>query len=462
MKNNVLNLQIVVLFLLIVCYSCTKEEVNEVQLTKNELNVEEQQEERYSDQELDSILEIEIDNLYTKTYKKPNAKRVPKTNAKKVYVHYMPWFQSKDYDGEWGMHWTMANQNPDIIENGKRQIASYYYPKVGPYSSNDPQLQEYHLLLMKMAGVDGVIFDWYGSRDINDYAAIKNSTESFISKIEETDLEFSIMYEDRVVQFSTEQKASAEAIQIIKDDFEYVENNYFISPNYQKINGKNVLSIFGPENVTSPESWSDILTTFDTSPAILTLWGATERVGGLNAGEYSWVDKGHLNTQQAYYDYVVANCASIKFVELDIAVGAVYPGFNAFYDEGGWGDQVDNLNWEIEHENAFTETLSFMDDRPCVDFVQVITWNDFGEGTMIEPTKEFGYRYINKLSKYTGVETSRSLRRLPESLYKLRKKYPHNELIQLLLNRVHDYMLDMNYRRSRMLIRAIERFGNFL
>jgi len=25
-------------------------------------------------------------------------------------------------------------------------------------------------------------------------------------------------------------------------------------------------------------------------------------------------------------------------------------------------------------------------------FVQVVTWNDFGEGTVVEPTREHGYR----------------------------------------------------------------------
>jgi len=36
------------------------------------------------------------------------------TNATKLYVHYMPWFQSPEVDGLWGQHWTMVNKNPDI------------------------------------------------------------------------------------------------------------------------------------------------------------------------------------------------------------------------------------------------------------------------------------------------------------------------------------------------------------
>ena len=32
--------------------------------------------------------------------------------------------------------------------------------------------------------------------------------------------------------------------------------------------------------------------------------------------------------------------------------------------------------------------------RQHADVVQLITWNDYGEGTNIEPTEEFGYQYL--------------------------------------------------------------------
>src|SRR6266849_6757025 len=79
---------------------------------------------------------------------------VPKTETTKLYVHVMPWFDTKASQGSWGIHWTMANRNPDIIDgSGRRQIASYYYPMIGPYASGDRDVVEYQLLLMKYAGV---------------------------------------------------------------------------------------------------------------------------------------------------------------------------------------------------------------------------------------------------------------------------------------------------------------------
>jgi len=48
----------------------------------------------------------------------------------------------------------MGHFNPDVITNRKHQIASWYYPLIGPYDSLDPAVLEYHVLLMKLAGID--------------------------------------------------------------------------------------------------------------------------------------------------------------------------------------------------------------------------------------------------------------------------------------------------------------------
>src|SRR5882724_7312978 len=57
---------------------------------------------------------------------------------KPVLVYYMPWFVAKPYSDSWGWHWTMNHFNPDTINAfGERQIASWYYPLIGPYDSAD-------------------------------------------------------------------------------------------------------------------------------------------------------------------------------------------------------------------------------------------------------------------------------------------------------------------------------------
>ena len=43
---------------------------------------------------------------------------VPKTNPMKVYMHYMPWFETPQTLGgsNWGYHWKFNNRNPNIVD----------------------------------------------------------------------------------------------------------------------------------------------------------------------------------------------------------------------------------------------------------------------------------------------------------------------------------------------------------
>src|SRR6478609_2487514 len=114
---------------------------------------------------------------------------VTKTNPTKVYMHYMPWFQTPSSLGgtggsSWGFHWKMNTQNPNIVDaTGKRQIASHYYPMIGPYDSTDANVLEYHMLLMKYSGIDGVLIDWYGQQGANgDVGSLLTASNAIVNQ----------------------------------------------------------------------------------------------------------------------------------------------------------------------------------------------------------------------------------------------------------------------------------------
>ena len=398
----------------------------------------------YTDEELQQVLDEEIEVL-----KQIEAGRivdvsgmhVPKENPKLVFVHYMPWFQSKDYDGYWGQHWTMTNQNPDIMdENGRRQIASHYYPLIGPYSSSDPDLHEYHFLMMRLAGIDGVIFDWYGSRDLYDYSLIKQGTETFIDQLEDLGLDFSIMYEDRVAVQAVEQGLANSPIEAAQEDFAYIRDTYFTSPNYTHFLENEVLYVFGPHHLTNSTEWDEVFSIFPEGekPDFLTLWAAQNQVGESASGEFVWVAPDHMLAHEHYYHVYPENNK--------ITVGGAYPGFDSFYLDGGWG----NHGWSISQNggHTFAETLTYT-HHEVADFIQLITWNDFGEGTMIEPTDEFGFMYLQLLQQYTGVEFDPNDLQVALDLYHARKRYEDDAFAQSLLDRVYANIKELKLKRRK-------------
>ncbi len=66
--------------------------------------------------------------------------------------------------------------NPDKTANGKEELASHFHPLIGAYDSSDQSVLEYHFLTMKVAGIDGIIIDWYGLQDFRDYKILVSWT----------------------------------------------------------------------------------------------------------------------------------------------------------------------------------------------------------------------------------------------------------------------------------------------
>lgn len=410
----------------------------------------------YSDAVLKKVLEEELNSI--EQGKSANSKlnhilgmEIDKSNPKKVYVHYLPWFQSESFDGYWGQHWTMANKNPNITNfDGLNEIASYYNPLIGPYSSSDPDLQEYHFLLMKMAGVDGVIFDWYGSRNTYDYGLIKTATNTFISKLENVDLNFCIMYEDRVANTGLAEEKEA-IIDLVKEDFNYIKDVYFKSSNYLEFNNSKLISLFGPQYLTSENEWDKVYEVFspEDQPSLISLWGTKNLLGRHFKGEFLWVAPDHLLAQDYYYEnYAKDN---------EITIGSTYPGFHSFYEEGGWSDGINNWVLPKENGSTFIESLNNSSYEKA-DFIQIITWNDFGEGTMIEPTTQFGFKYLKILQEYTGTNYSENDLATVVRLYRARKKYETNDIVMQLLDNSYNYIKQKNIERVNIIIQAINRF----
>ena len=371
---------------------------------------------------------------------------VTKTNSTKIYMHYMPWFETKESNGQWGYHWTMANRNPDNMDaNGRRDIASHYYPLIGPYHSGDKDVIENHLLLMKYSGIDGILIDWYGTYNLNDYRINKENTDQLIDMLDEVGLDYAIVYEDRFLPNIVDAGLAPTTVSAARIDFTYLQTNCFNQPNYIKIGGKPLLLNFGPITLTTPENWTNAFSNLDPKPAFLTLWHESAEAGNNAIGEYAWVyqDISHL---QNFYDNNVPN--------LDFAIGSAYPGFNDFYEEGGAGDEI---GWTIDHNNGATldETLALAHSKG-INHLQLITWNDFGEGTMFEPTIEFGYSYIEKVKTFAGVQNTGDVFIHISKLYDLRKQHKGNSAIQNKLDKAFNYFVSMQPEKAVEVLNEIQ------
>jgi hypothetical protein len=311
--------------------------------------------------------------------------------TKPVMVHYMPWFESQPYSGHWGWHWTMNYFSPNTTTtNGDREIASWYYPLAGPCDSADPAVLEYHVLLMKLAGVDGVIADWYGMDDYNDYGLINQRTIALLAEARKAGLSFSLCYEDATIKqeinggFIT----AANAVSHAQQTMLYAQSNFFEDPGFLRLKNMPVLLNFGPQYFTNGSQWTSIFSVLNATnqPAFFTEDNRLAAGQGAFDWPPMWMSSGNKGVvSDAMMQSYLAN-----FEQKALAppawpafVSTAFPRFHDIYAQAHAGSSFGYL--DDQSGNTLRETLSrAMTNSSSV--VMIATWNDFGEGTIVEPT----------------------------------------------------------------------------
>lgn len=375
----------------------------------------------------------------------------------KVYMHYMPWFQSPDTlgPGNWGLHWRQTRgvqADPNQIDaSGKRDIPSNFYPKIGPYDSSSPEVIEYHFLLMKMAGIDGVLIDWYGVQGANgDVGALLTNSNAIVDRVDDFELEFGVVMEDR---FSTNGIGGPPVIGAAETNVAYLRDNYFNRPQYIRVGAGNdpLLPIFGPITFEQESEWTQILANAGEDVAFLPLWYESNDAGANADGEYSWVfedenQDDHLTRLENFYSNRVGG--------LGIAGASAYPGFDVF---GG-------ANFQIPHNGGQTlaDTLALAQQyEDEYDFLQLVTWNDYGEGTVIEPTLEAGFSYLRQIQQFTGVPFDEDDLEMVYRLYLARKEYAGDAVIQAQLDAVSSAIATLDVAQAAALLEAAAPAGDY-
>lgn len=372
---------------------------------------------------------------------------VQKSRTTPIFAHYMPWFESPHYAqypnsqfGNWGYHWTMNTKNPTVMDsNGKRSIASHYYPLVGPYDNGEDDYLEYAVACMKLTGLDGVFIDYAGITAVNDWRLLHEHTVALIPWLEKAGLKFSIVYEDSSLKNAFDQSLIANKVVEGKRVFEYMNTNLFSKNSYFRFNNKPVVLNFGPQALFTNTEWNTVFSTieeinFFTLPNTKNNYNLTTSV----SGEFAWVGE---TVSDSFYQYME---------QFPITVGGAMPEFKDFYLEGGWGNgypDYNNLN-----EQLLTQTLLRSENS---DIIQVITWNDFGEGTIIEPTREFGYTRLEKIQEFLGVDYRAEELSLAVSLYNKRKNYKNNVMVNKKLDQVFYYLISLQTNKAKSLLNSL-------
>ena len=332
-----------------------------------------------------------------------------------VLVHYMPWFAAKPANPIWGWHWSMNAFDPEQRDGRKRRIASHYYPLIGPYDSGDSDVIEYHLLLMKLAGIDGMIVDWYGLSDQFDYPTLHRNTAALFPRARELDLKIGICFEDQTISKLVEAKVipARDRVKYARDNLRWLRDHWFADPAYLRLDGRPLLLSFGVDGLTDVE-WEQALPAGPDAP----LYFSEHRRRGVATGAFDWpVPNASVASLDRFYE-------SAKGWPL--AIPAVFPRFHDIYGEA----KVHETYGRIADDEGRTFVGTFQRAVGSgARLIQVVTWNDWGEGQLaIEPSLEFGYRDLEVIQQFRRKPVNAKFAyqaddlRLVHRLYSMRRR----------------------------------------
>jgi hypothetical protein len=355
-----------------------------------------------------------------------------------LLIHVMPWFVVEGK--ELGWHWRMNKSSEDVRKSGK--VAAHYQPLTGPYDSKDPHILELQVTWMKLAGFDGIVADWYGTQPHFDYPLIHARTQALFQTATRAGLTISVVYEDQTVKHAIREGLikQQQAPEIALQTGRFLRENWLARPNWLRLRNKPVVFVFGPQHFGAGEWEQFRVGAGDFS--LLTL----HRSEPYAQGGFDWpVPKYGLEFTRSY---------PTRSKEWPIRVAVAFPRFRDYYEEGSYaGERHPDI--PDESGQTYLQTLNKALQSGS-DAVQVATWNDWQEGTQIEPSQEIRFRDL--------VATQAARRRidpkfryrpedfeLPLKLYDLRRR----GMPEAKLKPIGEALLSGRTTEARKLLRAI-------
>jgi hypothetical protein len=229
------------------------------------------------------------------------------------------------------------------------------------YSSTDTVQLHRQVTDMSSRGIDGLIVDWYSS------GSLETATQGMKAEIERhPGFEFALMPDSGAYSGVSDPTAKLIA------DINYAAQTYFVSPNYMRLNGKPVVFPFGLESF--PIDWNRVNANVQVQPAFIfrNLVGFTSAD---SSGAYAWGPDQPLG----YWVYFYPNAIPLNMP----TYGSASKGFNdslAAWGQNRYVDQQCGQRWLA----TFAEASSYYSASQPLPYMQLVTWNDYEEGTAIE------------------------------------------------------------------------------
>jgi hypothetical protein len=299
-------------------------------------------------------------------------------------------------------------------------------PLLGWYAEGELPVMARQLEWMHEYGIDFLVFNWFWGGD--DKVVLDHALNAYLRTADKRGVKFAL-------QWSNHTKYKWSKVQFERL-FRFWAQRYLTRPDYHRLDGKPVIFVFSADTLnknvehigmTSAQfnAWADEVVRANGADGLRIIGGVS---GGQRSFDYS--EKSgyagfsaynfHGPAVMPYVPYRLMN-VSHSYAELDAgyrdqwnwmlknASGTYVVPMTSGWDKRPWGGSRDPL-----HDNSLSNPDEFEAHLRAARTVMqaasqktqrmgvVCCWNEFGEGSFIEPTKAGGFSYLERIRSVFG------------------------------------------------------------
>jgi hypothetical protein len=298
---------------------------------------------------------------------------------------YYGWWGNPQVSGHW-VHWKNVDPERRWIDN------STDFPVLGAYDSHDPALVERQVREARVTGVTGFVISWWGQESFED-----RGMSLLLDTASRHGLVVSAYYEKIVGEGAAECKAAAIA------DLDYLLKRYASQKAWLRAGGKPVVFVYGRalRQLTSDE-WREVIAQVrhDNPSGVVLVADSLDAkyVAALDgASTYNITSQTQHKTPAQIREW--AHAAYPKMVAAagpgKISTVTVIPG----YDDSKLGrppPRPVTQRWGGETYRALWQEAV----AAAPDYVLITSWNEWHEGSEIEPSVEYGSVMLNDTAAF--------------------------------------------------------------
>jgi hypothetical protein len=302
-----------------------------------------------------------------------------------VLAFYYGWYGNPDVSGRW-FHWKHVDAANHHIDE------STHFPVLGAYDSHDPKIVETHCREAAAAGITGFIVSWWRQGDFHD-----EGMPLMLDTARKHGLKVTIYYETVPPSGNPTPEGAV-------GDLLYLVRKYASHPAWLKVGGKPAFFVYGRAigqlKVAGWEKVIDDFTANSPGGAVLLADRIAPDAARVFDGVHTYNETGATQGRSPEQTRTWARETFPKWVETAgperISCVTIIPG----YDDSVQPSRKPPRPITERFEGKTYETLWQEAIAAHPDWLLITSWNEWHEGSEIEPSVELGDRVLKTTREY--------------------------------------------------------------